>query len=79
MHIKYGKQKLKRVCLTWESMIIVCMHQAQFYFNCDFHQVNVWLQKFTIKSEEACWGNKVVFSPQKVYSLFFVLIEPVAV
>ncbi len=59
MHIKYGKRKLKHACLTWEPMIIVFTHQAhtQLYFSYDFHQVSVWVQKFTIKPEEACWAG----------------------
>ncbi len=34
-----------------------CIKHTHFYFSYDFHQVNVWLQNFTIKSEEAYWGS----------------------
>ncbi len=72
MHIKYRKRKFKHACLTWEPLIIVFMKQAhtQFYFSYDFHQANIWLQKFTIKHVEVA---KLWFPPKKFihYSFYF--------
>ncbi len=61
------------VCAWCENQwsLFACIKHTHFYFSYDFHQVNVWLQKFPIKSEEAYWGSKVVFSQSKFIHYLF--------
>ncbi len=59
--------RISNVCAWQENQWLLFLHikHTHFYFSYDFHQVNVWVQTFTIKSEEAYWGSKVAFPPRK--------------
>ncbi len=69
MQMKYGKQKLKSAFDVRELMMfILSIKHTHFSFSYNFHQVNFWLQKFTIRV-------KLLFFPQKSLFIIFVCFE----